>query len=110
MVKLLLFYIAIILSVVIFPLGVLVRMFYPNVGEYLFRILISIDQLGNVVCDKLFDLTLVKGHYFGDEDETISSAMGRAKLNNDLTFTGRLLDSFLNLLDKNHTIKNIEKC
>jgi hypothetical protein len=109
MAKLLLFYIAIILCVVIFPLGVLVRMFYQNVGEYLFRILISIDQLGNVVCDKLFDLTLVKGHYFGDEDETISSAMGRAKLNNHLTFTGKLLDSFLNLLDKNHTIKNIEK-
>ena len=109
MVKLLLFYIAIILSVVIFPLGVLVRMFYRNVGEYLWRILISIDQLGNVVCDKLFDLTLVKRHYFGDEDETISSAIGRAKLNNDLTFTGKLLDSFLNLLDKNHSIKSIEK-
>ena len=107
--KLLLFYIAIILCAVMFPLGVLVRMFYRNVGEYSWRILISIDQLGNVVCDKLFDLTLVKGHYFGDEDETISSAIGRAKLNNDLTFTGKVLDSILNLIDENHNIKSIEK-
>jgi hypothetical protein len=107
--KLLLFYIAIILCVVIFPLGVLVRMFYRNVGEYLLRILISIDQMGNVVCDKLFDLTLVKGHYFGNEDETISSAIGRAKLNNDLTFTGKILDSILNLFENNHSIKSIEK-
>ena len=107
--KLLLFYIAIILCVVIFPLGVLVRMFYRNVGEYLLRILISIDQMGNVVCDKLFDLTLVKGHYFGDEDETISSAIGRAKLNNDLTFAGNILDSILNLFENNHSIKSIEK-
>ena len=108
--KLLLFYIAIILCAAIFPFGVLVRMFYRNVGEYSYRILISIDQLGNVVCDKLFDLTLVKGNYFGDEDETISSAMGRAKLNNDLTFTGKILDSILNLIDNNHSIKSIEKC
>ena len=107
--KLLLFYIAIILCVVIFPLGVLVRMFYRNVGEYLLRILISIDQMGNVVCDKLFDLTLVKGHYFGDEDETISSSIGRAKLNNDLTFAGNILDSILNLFENNHSIKSIEK-
>jgi hypothetical protein len=107
--KLLLFYIAIILCVVIFPLGVLVRMFYRNVDEYLLRILISIDQMGNVVCDKLFDLTLVKGHYFGNEDETISSAIGRAKLNNDLTFTGKILDSILNLFENNHSIKSIEK-
>lgn len=65
--------------------------------------------MGNVVCDKLFDLTLVKGHYFGNEDETISSAIGRAKLNNDLTFTGKILDSILNLFENNHSIKSIEK-
>ena len=71
--------------------------------------LISIDQLGNVVCGKLFDLTLVKKHYFGDEDETISSAMGRAKLEGNLTILGKSLDWFLNLLDPNHSIKSIEK-
>ena len=65
--------------------------------------------MGNVVCGKLFDLVLVKGHYFGDEDETISSAMGRAKLDNNLTILGKSLDWLLNLIDENHTIKNIER-
>jgi 8-oxo-dGTP diphosphatase len=50
----------------------------------------------------------VKGDYFGNPDETISSAIGRAKLSNKLTFVGKALDFFLNLIDKNHSIKSIE--
>jgi hypothetical protein len=104
-----LFYIAIILCAILFPIGLIVRLFFPNRKKYFWDILLSIDQMGNVVCGKLFDLTLVKGHYFGDEDETISSAIGRAKLEGNLTILGKSLDWFLNLIDKNHSIKSIEK-
>jgi hypothetical protein len=104
-----LFYIAIILCAVLFPIGLIVRLFFPNRKKYFWDILLSIDQMGNVVCGKLFDLTLVKGHYFGDEDETISSAIGRAKLEGNLTILGKSLDWLLNLIDKNHSIKSIEK-
>jgi hypothetical protein len=104
-----LFYIAIILCAILFPIGLIVRLFFPNRKKYFWDILLSVDQMGNVVCGKLFDLTLVKGHYFGDEDETISSAIGRAKLEGNLTILGKSLDWFLNLLDPNHSIKSIEK-
>ena len=104
-----LFYIAIILCAILFPIGLVVRLFFPYRKKYFWKVLISIDQLGNVVCGKLFDLTLVKGHYFGDEDETISSAIGRAKLEGNLTILGKSLDWFLNLIDTNHSIKSIEK-
>lgn len=69
------------------------------------------DQLGNVVCATLFNLVLIKTgtSKFGDPDETISSVIGKAKLSNRLTFVGNALDFFLNLIDKNHSIKSIEK-
>lgn len=105
----LLFYVAIILCAILFPIGLIVRLFFPYRNKYFLDVLISIDQMGNAVCGKLFDLTLVKKHYFGDEDETISSAIGRAKLEGNLTILGKSLDWVLDKLDPNHSIKSIEK-
>ena len=44
-------------------------------------IAIAIDQLGNVVCGRMFnDILITKdGYKFGDEDETISSCIGKNK-------------------------------
>ena len=103
-----LFIFSIIICVVVFPVAFVFSIFFNERTEYLFNICIGLDQLGNVVCRRLFDLILVNDDYFGNPDETISSAIGRAKLAGDLTWLGRALDMFLNLFDKNHSIKSIE--
>lgn len=69
-------------------------------GRYSLRVLLAIDQLGN---------TLAGGH----EDETISSRIGRAKLDalaegRKLSLPVRVLDRFLDWLDPNHSIDAIE--
>jgi 8-oxo-dGTP diphosphatase len=103
---------AILLSIILFPVGFIVAMFYPKREKYLFNIALGIDQLGNVVCAKLFNLTLIYQssiYKFGNEDETISSVIGKNKQANTLTFAGRLLDKLLDVIDKNHSIEAIEE-
>ena len=102
---------AIIISIILFPIGFILRMFYPKRGKYLYRIAIGIDQLGNVVCANLFNIILIRScseHKFGDEDETISSVIGKNKLAGTLTFMGWLLDALLDAIQKDHTILSIE--
>lgn len=71
---------------------------------------ISIDQLGNVVCKEFFNdaLILHNGIPFGNEDETISSVLGKNKKANTLSKIGKGLDWILDILDPNHSIKSIE--
>jgi 8-oxo-dGTP diphosphatase len=103
--------VAILLAVVLFPIGFVFSMFYPKRGKYLYRIALGIDQLGNVVCARLFNFFLIDadGYQFGNEDETISSVIGKNKQTNTLTMFGMLLDSLLEKIDKNHSIDAIEK-
>ena len=72
---------------------------------------ISLDQFGNVAMKGLFNMILINSYafQFGNPDETISSVLGKNKLNNSLTGLGRLLDKFLNRLDDNHSINSIEE-
>jgi len=103
--------VATIVSIIIFPIGFVFAMFYSGRRKYFYNIARAIDQLGNVVCGRLFNSTLIKYYSiykFGNEDETISSVIGKNKLANSLTFIGRLLYYFLELIDKNHSIKAIE--
>ena len=104
--------IAIILSIILFPIGFIMSMFYPNRKKYLYKIALGIDQLGNVICAKLFNLTLIYHssiHKFGNEDETISGVIGKNKRANTLTILGKLLDMLLEIIDKNHSIGAIEE-
>jgi hypothetical protein len=102
---------AILISIILFPIGFTISMFYPNRKKHLYNIARGIDQLGNVVCGQLFNLTLIKkaGYRFGNEDETISSVIGKNKRTNTLTATGCLLDALLDAIDKNHSIDAIEE-
>ncbi len=86
-------------------------MFYPKRNNYFFKIAVSLDQLGNVVCARLFNLTLIHkaGYKFGNEDETISSVLGKNKRAETLTILGKLLDSLLEFIDRNHSIEAIEE-
>ena len=96
---------ALLLSAIILPVGFVVGII-AALDNYLFRIAKSIDQLGNVVCAELFDWMLVKkGKHFGDEDETISSVLGR-NIDN-LTIAGRCLVWLLNTIEKDHVQKAI---
>lgn len=74
-------------------------------------IAVSIDQLGNTVCATLFNLVLIRQYSpfrFGNPDETISSVIGKNKVNQSLSLAGVWLDWILDKLDDNHSVKNIE--
>ena len=86
---------------------------FLNVSQYLRDVAYGIDQLGNVVCADLLNLTLIKykkgGYRFGNPDETISSVLGKNYKLGTLTLIGKILDNILNLIDKNHSVNSIEK-
>jgi hypothetical protein len=108
--NILLLLLAILICLLLFPIGFIIGILFSNWNEYLFSICISLDQLGNVVCSRLFDAILIKnnGYKFGNEDETISSVLGKNKLINKLSIFGIILDKLLDTIEKNHTIKSIE--
>lgn len=69
----------------------------------------SLDKLANREFRTLWNKTLrVPGGYaFGEENETISSALGKNQLLGALTTTGKALVWVLNLLEENHCINAI---
>ena len=108
--KFLLYLIARILAVALLPVGFIYAMFKSGRGAYFYLMALSIDQLGNVGLSRLFNDVLIKPSRdrFGNEDETISSVLGKNKLNGTLRPLGRLLVWILDKLDKNHSVKSIE--
>ncbi len=118
----LLFLVAVLLSIVFLPLGgvySLVRLWIranfktwiKRVGQYFLIIAISIDQMGNVIMQELFNDVLIRksGIRFGNKDETISSLLGKNQQAGTLTFIGKGLNGLLHLLEKDHSIKAIEE-
>ncbi|NNJ88917.1 MAG: NUDIX domain-containing protein [Eudoraea sp.] len=113
----LLFFISVILLLITGPLGLIYGFFYTlfkgglkGLGEYLLKIAVSIDQLGNVLMQHLLNLLWIKkgGYPFGNRDETISSALGRNKKLGMLTLFGKGIDSFLDTIDPNHSLNSID--
>ena len=76
-------------------------LFKSDRSGYFFKLAISLDQLGNVAMSRLFNDILIHPNrdLFGDEDETISSVLGKNKLNGTLKPIGKflvyVLDKFL---------------
>ena len=114
---LLLFCISIVLIIFTGPLGLLYGFFhtlftrgFTGIGEFLLKIAISIDQLGNVIMQHLLNLLWIKkgGYKFGNRDETISSALGKNKQNNTLTGFGKSIDKILDIIDANHSLNSID--
>lgn len=96
---------AIFLFIILAPIGFFWHLISrKSRNAYLFKIALSIDQSGNVVCAELFNAILITsaGYKFGNEDETISSVLGRNKEMGTLTKTGIKLASFLDAIDENH--------
>ena len=112
MIGFLLLLIAVLLAIVLFPIGCLYsiitfRFNKRKLNSYAKTIALSIDQLGNVVLSTLFDDIFIKkdGYKFGDEDETISRVLGVNKKMGTLTRFGRLIALVLNKLDERHVEK-----
>lgn len=84
---------------------------FSNISQYLRTVAVSIDQLGNVVCKDLFDITLIKksGYKFGNPDETISGVLGKNQKLNTLSGVGKVLNGILSIIEKDHSIKSIEE-
>jgi len=113
----LLFLISIVLFVVTGPIGFVYGIFHSlftkgfrGLGEYLLKIAISIDQLGNVMMQHLLNLLWIKngGYKFGNRDETISSALGRNKKLKTLSTFGSLIDKILDVIDSDHSLNSID--
>lgn len=72
---------------------------------YFKKIAISLDQLGNVSGFKKLDFVFIRpsiGYPFGDEDETISFALGENHKLGTLRPIGRLLYNIINAIDPGH--------
>lgn len=80
-------------------------------NEYFMTTAIDIDRFGNRNFRSLWNSTLRKetGYLFGNEIETISSALGKNQRDNTLTKTGEVLCSILDYLDPNHCKNSINE-
>ena len=91
------------------PIGLLFSLFS---ADYWWRIAISLDQLGNVICCKPMNYLFINPDSkdkFGNPDETISSVLGKNQVSGNLTYHGKALVHFLSCLDDNHSVKSIEE-
>ena len=115
-----LFVIAILLGVLLLPVGLLYSVLYriaftpyttAKVSDYFYTCSLAIDQLGNVFCSDLFNTFLIHGSspvMFGDPDQTISAVLGYAQHSDSLTSLGDIMVNFLDAIDEDHCKKAME--
>ena len=83
---------------------------FKTIDNYFYQTAVDIDRFANRNFRTLWNETLQKnGYQFGDERETVSSALGKNKRDNTLTQTGKILCDLLDRLDENHCIKSIKE-
>ena len=82
-----------------------------KIDDYNRLLAINEDEYGNILLAPIFNKILIKenGYKFGNDKETISSALGKNKRDGNLLFLGKVLDKILDFLDKNHSIKSINE-
>ena len=81
------------------------------INAWFYKLALSVDQLGNVLCTTPFNLILIKSYdsmSFGDEDDTISYVLAVNHNRQTLTGVGRFFGNLLELLDNDHLNKAIE--
>lgn len=76
---------------------------------YFLNTAINIDKFANREFRATWNKFLRKenGYYFGKENETISSALGKNQRDKTLTKLGKAICTILDFLDKNHCRKSI---
>ena len=116
--SILLFLIALILLTTTAPIGfiyTILRQLFVNkvktLSLYFTEIALVFDEAGNVVMQHILnDFLLIKKrdtYYFGNKKETISSVIGKNYLTQTLSPLGLALNSFLNFIDKGHSLNSI---
>ena len=114
----LLFGIAFVLLVTTTPIGfvyaLLRQLFVGKIKTlqiYFIEVALALDNAGNVIMQHLLnDTLLIKNtntYQFGNKKETISSVIGKNHLTNTLSTLGKALNSFLNFIDKDHSLNSI---
>lgn len=101
-----------ILAYVLFlPLTIVNYFVVKNKKGYFKSSAINLDKYANREFRTLWNKTLKieNGYNFGNENETISSALGKNERDKTLTNTGKILVFVLDKLDKNHSIKSINE-
>ena len=81
---------------------------FKNLGAGLWNILVSVDQLGNVLIG--LGVVLVRGESvnYGDPDETISSVLGRKTKAKTTNPVEKGLVWALDKIDRDHALEAIE--
>jgi hypothetical protein len=78
---------------------------------YFIEVALALDNAGNVIMQHLLNDTLLiktpNTYQFGNKKETISSVIGKNHLTNTLSPLGKALNSFLNFIDKDHSLNSI---
>jgi hypothetical protein len=119
LISIILFFVALLIFSIVFPFGILyqfISIFKKRnksiyFSDYFFKIAQCIDQLGNVTYRELFNdvlITPASKNAFGDNQETISSVIGKNLEDNTLSKTGIWLNKILNLIQPNHSVISIE--
>ena len=114
----LLFGIAFVLLVTTTPIGfvyaLLRQLFLGKIKTlqiYFIEVALALDNAGNVIMQHLLNDTLLikktNTYQFGNKKETISSVIGKNHLTNTLSPLGKALNSFLNFIDKDHSLNSI---
>ena len=114
----LLFSIAFVLVVTTTPIGfvyaLLRQLFFGKAKTlqiYFIEVALALDNAGNVIMQHLLNDTLLinntNTYQFGNKKETISSVIGKNHLTNTLSPLGKALNSFLNFIDKDHSLNSI---
>jgi hypothetical protein len=87
------------------------KLLFRKANKYFRLLAISIDQMGNVAMQDLFDDILItkNGYQFGNVDETISSVLGKNERQQTLKGLGKILVKLLNFIDSNHALNSIEE-
>jgi hypothetical protein len=118
---LLLFIVSLLLTPILFPVGLLFGIFmafykrhfrtgYATADFKLRSLAIGLDKYGNIWCAELFNATLITRQSwvpFGDLSQTISAVIGYNLLCGTLSPLGRTLNRILNFFEKDHALKAI---
>jgi hypothetical protein len=111
----LLFIISTILKLTLFPLlyfiGAITSIVKGGFNQWNFDLAIAQDQYGNTLGKYIWNGLLINKqskHLFGNNDETISSVIGKNKREGTLTFLGIFVDKVLDKLDANHSENAID--
>jgi len=110
----LLFIVALLLSIIMYPIGIIYAFFnylFENKWKKMFLSgALAIDLIGNTVCESLLnDILRTGGARFGDSRETISSVLGKLQRDQKLSPLGNLLATILDTIDKNHCKDSIKE-